>query len=192
MFSNRKQPADMKPKVISAKSLPSGLKERKIPLIFSSTSLRVRTGFRGDFFGEEPFDGAVRTNSVQASLISRATNYFILSNNGAVGIEEVNCQIHEGESNRCVVGVWPIDDHIERNTLNFGIVLQAEKFREVFHPIWIRQSKSKLHITIAMLALQDEMEATFLDLTPVQSIFLKESGDRDATLTELGIETDIQ
>jgi hypothetical protein len=123
------------------------LKRDNCSLMFESIALEVRTEAewftgRDEPQGEPKFSTSIlaKLKPVQRRLFAFKGERFL----GPIAAIELLCET--GSTNLAYANVWEPDEDsaVSQVTMYLSCQLIEDQFREVFHPIWLRQSKSIL------------------------------------------------
>lgn len=79
-------------------------------------------------------------------------------------IEKLSISITEASSRECWASVHLQDELFEHAWLHLNILLLPAEFKELFHPIWIRQAHSQLRLSLQVTGHHIPIEAAFSEI----------------------------
>jgi hypothetical protein len=168
-------------RLLGPKKLDYRLERSDCMFMLESSELAISSGV------EWPFRG-YRDNSSEKSPHARRSVYGTFSQIDSVTfafkqteflgrIKKFTLECHEDTADYIASTIWggAADDFAEDLTLHIAIRLSAEHFKEIFHPIWVRQSKSVLHLHIDCAGYRSGPEASFSDPGDIRNYVLDAS-----------------
>ncbi len=164
------------------------------PLHFDSSELFITSSLDGDLFGEKPFTSARPKTTVYGQLKPRNLNLTCFADKSFLGeVTKVSFHFAEGDEYHLMIRVWPAESGIdETNALHITAHLPRDMFREVFHPIWVRQTQARLSVTINVMGYQEGVEAAFGEIGDTENIIVEASADIDGKLAAIHLTSQLQ
>ncbi|MET4229748.1 hypothetical protein QA633_26400 [Bradyrhizobium barranii] len=189
------EPADKGIRLLGAESFNYELEESDCLLILQSTELTVRAGIEWPFRGhrdENPEEPRVR-RYINGSMSEVNSRTFAFRGTKFLGaVRRITLECHESSKDYIKAMVWTPDENmVDETTLHIVVTLKEDHFKETFHPIWLRQAKSTLDLTIDCKGFQWGPEASFGEVGDQRHYVLDGSRVVEAAFSSIYLRTSL-
>ncbi|WP_407156330.1 hypothetical protein [Bradyrhizobium sp. STM 3557] len=144
-------------------------------LILESTELVVRSALDWPLDPDEDQGVPTFSTSISASLKPIRHRMYAFKGERLLGqVEVASLWCRTADTNRVIANIFEPNDGsgVEKLTLGITCALTESMFKEVFHPIWLRQSKSVLDAIFYIDGYESAADRAFREADDIrQSVF---------------------
>jgi hypothetical protein len=167
-------------------------------LMLESTELSVRSELRWPFLLDnwpplpEKEEPPTSRTTISAKLRPARANLFAFKGDRFLGrIEGASLHCASGTKDyfNSIIVHPETDDFADQTELHISGVLTEEHFKELFHPIWLRQAKSILDVTVLLDGFQSGAEASFHEPGETVNFVFNAAGGIQTAIHSLALRT---
>jgi len=161
-------------------------------IMFESTELTIRSSVDWGEIGETgKYDKPISRTRINAKLKSTDANLFVFEGEEFLGeVSKISFECSASDEEYLSVGYSDGSEyHPMEPTFLISACLSDDHFKEIFHPIWIRQSKSVLDLAINVPGFQSSSERLFSSRRNYNFVF--DANSHSASFSSICLRTDI-
>jgi hypothetical protein len=160
-------------------------------IIFESTELAARSTVSWPEDYENKQSQPKHETTITATLKPSGSILYAFGAGRFLGpIETFTLHCAEADQHHLMARVWEPNNETDfNNALHISCTLERSVFKEVFHPIWLRQSESKLHLNLRATSYQWGPGASFSNIGDISNIVLEAGKSLVAKISAISLIT---